>query len=151
MFHTSHFDSIAPTSAPVNTSGYAVDSTSISISWTPPPFEDQNGILRNYVINITELETGITFSHLSLTTSISLYNLHPFYRYSVTVTAVTVGPGPATTVFTLQTREDGRFLFNLFLVNFFPFESNVVFSWERFKQLQCTLDKIKITVICMGR
>ena len=109
----SHFDSIAPTSAPANISGLAVDSTGISISWNPPPFEDQNGIIRHYAINITELETGITFSHVSLTTSISLYNLHPFYRYSVTVTAVTVGPSPATIAFTVQTREDGMFLFNL--------------------------------------
>ena len=109
----SHFDSIAPTSAPTNISGLAVDSTGISISWNPPLFEDQNGIIRHYAINITELETGITFSHVSLTTSISLYNLHPFYRYSVTVTAVTVGPGPATIAFTVQTREDGMFLFSL--------------------------------------
>ena len=109
IFH-SHFDSIAPTSAPANISGHAVDSTSISISWSPPPFEDQNGIIRHYVINITELETGITFSRVSLTTFIPLYNLHPFYRYSVTVTAVTVGPGPATILFTVQTREDGRLL-----------------------------------------
>ena len=28
--------------------------------------------------------------------------------YSVTVTAVTVAPGPATILFTVQTREDGR-------------------------------------------
>ena len=125
QFFGSHFDSLAPTSAPVNISGYAVDSTSISISWTPPPFEDQNGILRNYVINITELETGITFSRVSLTTSISLHNLHPFYRYSVTVTAVTVGPGPATIVFTVQTREDGRFLFDLDPVNNFSPHINI--------------------------
>ena len=110
MFHNFWFSfySLAPTSAPANISGYAVDSTSISIFWTPPPYEDQNGIIRHYVINITELETGITFSHVSLTTSISLHNLHPFYRYSVTVTAVTVGPGPPTITFTVQTKEDGR-------------------------------------------
>ena len=109
----SHFDSIAPTSAPANISGLAVDSTRISISWSPPPFENQNGIIRHYAINITELETGITFSRVSITTSISLYNLHPFYRYSVTLTAVTVGPSPATIAFTVQTKEDGRFLFSL--------------------------------------
>ena len=109
----SHFDSIAPTSAPANISGQAVDSTGISISWNPPPFENQNGIIRHYAVNITELETGITFSRVSLTTSISLHNLHPFYRYSVTVTAVTVGPSPASIAFTVQTREDGRFLFSL--------------------------------------
>ena len=137
QFFCSHFDSIAPTSAPANISGYAVDSTSISISWSPPPFEDQNGILRHYVINITELETGITFSRVSLTTSISLHNLHPFYRYSVTVTAVTVGPGPATIVFIVQTREDGGFLFDLDHVNNF-FSSFKVeymvlfFRWESF-------------------
>ena len=129
LFVLIFLDSIAPTSAPANISGYAVDSTSISISWTPPPFEDQNGIIRNYVINITELETGITFSRVSLTTSISLYNLHPFYRYSVTVTAVTVGPGPATTVFIVQTREDGRFCstWNLLIIFslIFSFQSSV--------------------------
>ena len=112
-FHTGYkltflfFCSVAPTSAPTNLSGLAVDSTSIALSWSPPPFEDQNGIIRHYIINIRELDTGITFSRVSLTTSISLYNLHPFYRYSVTVTAVTVGPGPRTMILTVQTEEDG--------------------------------------------
>ena len=79
------------------------------LTWSPPPAEDQNGIIRNYIINITELETGIVFRHASLSTSILVYSLHPFYRYAVTLAAVTVGQGPATVAFTVQTREDGMF------------------------------------------
>ena len=67
---------------------------------------------------------------MSLTTSISLYNLHPFYRYSVTVTAVTVGPGPTTIAFTVQTKEDGGFLLNFdpFKETIFSFHSSIVYG-----------------------
>ena len=101
------FQSVAPTAPPVNSSGYAIDATTIMLTWSPPPTENQNGIIRNYVINITELETGIAFHHVSLSTHILVYSLHPFYRYVVTIAAVTVGQGPATVAFTVRTREDG--------------------------------------------
>ena len=101
------FLSVAPTAAPVSPSGQAVNATTIMLTWSPPPAENQNGVIRNYIINITELETGIVFRRASLSTSILVYSLHPFYRYVVTIAAVTVEQGPATVAFTVQTREDG--------------------------------------------
>ena len=79
------------------------------LTWSPPPVEDQNGIIRNYILNITELETGMAFHYASSSTSILVYSLHPFYRYVVTIAAVTVGQGPATIAFTVQTWENGTF------------------------------------------
>jgi len=103
------FQSVAPSAAPVSPSGQAIGTTTIMLTWSPPPAEDQNGIIRNYVINITELETGMAFHYTSSSTSILVYSLHPFYRYVVTIAAVTVGQGPATIAFTVQTWEDGMF------------------------------------------
>ena len=43
------------------------------------------------------------------TTSITIGFLHPYYTYNCTVVAVTIGPGPFSTVITVRTAEDGTF------------------------------------------
>ena len=43
------------------------------------------------------------------TTSITIGSLHAYYTYNCTVVAVTIGPGPFSTVITVRTAEDGRF------------------------------------------
>ena len=37
----------------------SVSSSSIRITWTAPLEEEQNGIIRSYYINVTEVPTGI--------------------------------------------------------------------------------------------
>ncbi len=64
-------------------------------------------MIQHYLINVTELETGSTFGHVSLRTNLTLFNLHPFYRYSITTTAVTVGSGPPTSPVIVTTDQDG--------------------------------------------
>ena len=59
MFHTStifHFSE--PDGPPQNLNGTALNSTSIYLSWGSPPSEQKNGIVRQYLVNITETETG---------------------------------------------------------------------------------------------
>ena len=97
-----------PSTAPVNLTGSSLSSTSISLSWDPPPFEHQNGIIRSYIINSTELETNKTFSYTSLGTSIQINSLHPYYEYQFSVTAVTISSGPPSDTIIVQTEEDGN-------------------------------------------
>ena len=96
-----------PGSHPSNTTGTTLNSTHIYLIWEPP--EDPNGDIREYRVNVTEEETGRMFQLITNTTSITIGSLHPYYTYNCTVVAVTIGPGPFSTVITVRTAEDGRF------------------------------------------
>ena len=86
--------SAAPSASPQNLSGFAVDHTSISLSWSPPPVHLQNGNITHYEINITERETGLVFQYTTTNTSIVISSLHPDYIYDCIVAAFTVALGP---------------------------------------------------------
>ena len=64
-------------------------------------------MIQHYLVNVTELDTGNTFDHVSVRTNFTLLGLHPFYRYSITTTAVTVGSGPSTAPIVITTDQDG--------------------------------------------
>ena len=75
--------------------------------WAAPPEETRNGVIRNYRVNITEEETGRVFTFISLTNSLVVPSLHPYYTYQCRVSAFTVDYGPFTDVLTITTMEDG--------------------------------------------
>ena len=89
----------APSAPPLNLDGFAVDHTSISLSWNPPPFILRNGIITEYQINITERETGLVFQYSTMDTSIVITSLHPDYIYDCIVAAFTVALGPFSASF----------------------------------------------------
>ena len=70
--------------------------------------EEKNGIIRRFIINITELNSGTEFQLENATTEITIQNLHPFYRYSYSVAAETVALGPFTLGFIIEMPEDGK-------------------------------------------
>ena len=86
----------------------SIGSDAISLSWDPPPFPHQNGLIRQYIINVTELDTGASFQQTSTTTTFTIYSLHPYYTYEFTLAAVTVGVGPASSPIAVQTDEDSE-------------------------------------------
>ena len=94
----------------------SVSSTSFVLSWSPPPISQQNGVIREYTVNITEIQTGLSIILNSTSTSVSVLSLHPYYTYECTVSAYTVGGGPYSEVFTITTPEDGmsHLCFSLF-------------------------------------
>ena len=96
-----------------------MNSTAIQVQWEPPPLADQNGAIRGYIINISVAETGSSFQLTSETTTLNISDLHPFYTYTLTVAAVTIGPGPYGLVLTVQMPEDGMdsFLISLFCIS----------------------------------
>lgn len=93
---------IAPTAPPEGLNGYALDHTSIYFEWDPPPLGNQNGFIVEYVVNITERETGIQFQRLTNETAITVLSLHPDYIYACKVSAVTVAGGPFSTEFAIR-------------------------------------------------
>ena len=90
----------------------SLHSRAIFLSWSPPPLLDTNGIIREYRVNVTEVETGTEFTQIAYTTSLTLQSLHPFYTYHCIVSAFTVGIGPFTSVFIITMPEDGMLRLN---------------------------------------
>ena len=98
----------APASSPVDVNSTTIESTSFLLSWNSPPPEDHNGIIRHYVVNVTEENTGRMFQMISTTTHIMLTLLHPYYNYILVVSAVTIEEGPYSVPITIITAQDGK-------------------------------------------
>ena len=74
-----------------------VNSTALILRWQPPPPEDRNGVITQYVVNITGLSVAgqEPFVLHTTETSIVVGLLYPSYTYACEVAAVTsVGQGP---------------------------------------------------------
>ena len=102
--------SAAPTAPPENLHATPLDSRTLHIAWQPPVEEERNGIIRRYVINITELNSGNEYQLENASTEITVQDLHPFYRYSYSVAAETVALGPFTPASIIEMPEDGKFI-----------------------------------------
>ena len=85
-----------------------IDSTGVTLNWNPPPMANINGVVRHYIITATEANTGDEYEWDSVTTSIEIHSLHPFYIYHFQVAAFTVGLGPFSREINLQTLQDGE-------------------------------------------
>jgi len=95
----------APSHHPLNISKQVLGPTSIRLRWNSPPEEHHNGVIRSYRVNVTEVETGRMLRYSTESTEIVIRNLHPFYLYNCTVTAVTVDEGPYSAVIGARTEE----------------------------------------------
>ena len=80
----------------------------LMLEWAPPTSQDINGVIQHYNVTVRENSTGNAFSSI-LTTSLSvdIHGLHPFYIYTCKVFAVTIGPGPSSTLI-IQMPEDSE-------------------------------------------
>ena len=97
-----------PSTSPKNLVGTAIDSTTIQLSWTAPDSDDHNGVISEYRVNVTEVETEQPIQRAVMTTSVVIAALHPYYTYKWTVSAVTVGEGPYSPSSIVATPEDGE-------------------------------------------
>lgn len=98
----------APSGPPQNVQVSVDDSTTLTISWSPPVAEDTNGILRHYVISI--IGPGGREKQIPTIThrlSYSAQDLSPFTNYSISVAAVTVDTGPFSSFVDVEMPEDG--------------------------------------------
>ena len=100
----------APSTSPLMLTFSNISDSSFHLTWQGLPPADQNGIIRHYIVNITEMDTGRQFQLTSLATYISVRSLHPFYTYVCTVAASTVDIGPYSPPLTVRTLEAGMVL-----------------------------------------
>lgn len=110
-----HFS--APTSPPTNLTVEEFTSDSISLSWDPPPFEGQNGLIRQYFLAVTRNDTGMSFQQTSSATETTIQSLHPFSTYIISVAAETIDVGPFTEGIVVRLPEDGRWKLCYYLVS----------------------------------
>ena len=93
---------LAPSAPPTNLNGYAIDHASLYFEWEPPPLHQQNGVVVQYLVNVTEHETGLMFQQITTQLNITLMSLHPDYVYECSVSAVTVAEGPFSPPFQIR-------------------------------------------------
>ncbi len=99
----------APIAAPESLAVTDVTSKSVKLSWLPPNKELTNGVIRNYVIEIRETNTGMNFSKTSVHLTHVVGDLHPYYTYHFSIYAVTVSTGPLTPPLIATTLESSEF------------------------------------------
>lgn len=71
-------------------------------------FKDVNGIIRNYTLDIIEIESKSSFINFTNYTFIILTGLHPYYGYNITIRAVTIASGPASSIYNVITDQDSK-------------------------------------------
>lgn len=133
----------------MNVTGSATTSTSIYLQWDPPAQNLQNGYIVEYRVRVKETDTG-TISITTVTdTSLTLSSLHPYYTYSCSVAAVTVGIGPYSTAINITTDEAGKSgnTYNIILLH--NNLSNLQFQVEHHKISQHR-PLLHLKQICLG-
>lgn len=99
---------IAPSSPPTEVAIDEVTTDGLTLSWNYPPEEDRNGQIRHFIVNITEVNTGMQYRQTTTTNTIEINFLHPFYTYLCSVAAVTVSAGPYSTPISVITLSAGE-------------------------------------------
>ena len=107
---------LVPNAVPTNLSASAISPRAIYITWSPPPFIDQNGIITEYTLTYRGVERDFeerTISILTATTrstsSRTVSDLEEDTDYIITIRAhTTIGAGPISTV-TVHTPENGEY------------------------------------------
>ena len=100
---------IAPGAAPTMLTASNITATSVILSWEPPESDLQNGVIRHYLIQVFETQTGNNLTYQATAhTVFTVADLHPFYTYSFSVQAVTVAAGPLSLPQSVRTLEDGK-------------------------------------------
>ena len=103
-----HLFITVPSGPPRNLVAANVTSHSISLIWDPPTAANQNGIIRTYNISLSVSPSGENIQLTANETELYLDMLHPYYTYNFIISAVTVGPGPPSSVYTITTEEEGN-------------------------------------------
>ena len=98
----------APTGAPSNFVVDGTTSNSVSLSWNPPPIDQQNGLICYYIIHCTPAGSGPMINMTSNITEITIQSLLPYSQYSCTVAAFTIDIGPASIMLTFTLPEAGE-------------------------------------------
>lgn len=101
---------IDPSAPPLDVDVSVTGSTSSSVTWLPPPHDDQNGVIIYYSLVLVDLQFNTSNIVVnSTTTSYAFATLNEFNRYSCLVAAATsAGLGPYSKAVEFVTEQDGK-------------------------------------------
>jgi hypothetical protein len=85
----------------------ALDAHTFNVSWNPPSSQ-RNGVIRNYLVNLTDAVEGLDYQYLANQTSMTIRELVPHNTYFTQVAAVTIAPGPFSESVYAVTPETGK-------------------------------------------
>ena len=99
-----------PTAPPANLTVTAVTSRTATLSWDPPPYEGQNGVIREYMLSVNRSDTSFFVVLNTTLTQLTVEHLLPFRTYLFTVAAQTIAIGPFSMEVGIQLSEDGKYI-----------------------------------------
>ncbi len=109
-YHVTVLHHSEPHSPPTDVTYTDVGTRTVTISWNPPVFEDQNGVILYYQLII--LQSQFDIDNFIINTSSLIYSgtdLEEYNDYTFMVAAATgVGLGPFSTPQSFMTLEAGR-------------------------------------------
>ena len=109
-----HLSSPAPSAPPQKVTCVSTGSTTVRVSWVPPPADSRNGVITQYSVAYEAVDGEDRGRHVveSISrehSSWDLVGLEKWTEYRVWVRAHTdVGPGPESSPVLVRTDEDGR-------------------------------------------
>ena len=94
----------------MNLTVVALSSTAVQASWDAPPSDLQNGLIVDYVLVVSGVDTDEAYelysgADISVRT---LSGLHPFYTYTFSIAALTIGVSPFSPAVVFKMPEEGR-------------------------------------------
>ena len=99
-----------PSSAPIGLSSTVQGSTSVLLSWSPPPAADQNGVITVYTVEVINTVTSNKDTYVTSSSTLTVVSLDPYTTYECIVAANTsVGMGPFSAKLAFQTVEAGEY------------------------------------------
>ena len=111
QFNLLNFLSADPHAPPQNIQSSVTGSRTVVISWDPPLFEDQNGIITYYLLLISEEQFNVSDRVINTTSDANTYTvteLEEYDNYTCRVAAATrIGPGPYSAPIEFSTPQDG--------------------------------------------
>uniref|UniRef100_A0A1X7VJK8 Fibronectin type-III domain-containing protein n=2 Tax=Amphimedon queenslandica TaxID=400682 RepID=A0A1X7VJK8_AMPQE len=96
-----------PSASPSSVMSTVINSTAITVSWSPLNQSTTNGVIRHYKVSITNAVTGSEEILTTTNPNLTIAMLTPFTQYRVRVAAFTIGNGPYSNPITVVTAEDG--------------------------------------------
>ena len=98
-----------PSDVPLDIRVTPLASTTLSLNWSAPLEDSRNGLIVQYVVNISVSETGERFQRIvSGAETVTLTGLHPYYEYTYVIAAATsVGTGPFSVRRSIRMPQDG--------------------------------------------
>ena len=98
-----------PSGSPINVAFVVLSPTDVVLTWDPPNYEEQNGKIVQYIVEVANNQTGETQQFSTPDNSLNII-LKPYRTYMLLVAAATgIGLGPFSDPETVVTPEGCKF------------------------------------------